>query len=182
VKDILQGEFLRLSRETGVGKPELEAAGWRGDVKDINSLMEALRKVGTDRHWDLFAEKANSINDVVTMTQNTLGNFAASLSDSVSPLIVAGFNMVNDAATGFINWFNQLNQFDKIGVVGGFTALSGVLVLLSQNIGLTDIRSQGFIRSLLAVGLNLDTATFKTYGFTNAYYLVLLLWMVRLLL
>lgn len=168
VKDILQGEFLRLSRETGVGKPELEAAGWSGDVKDINSLMDALRKVGSDRHWDLFAEKANSINDVVTMTQNTLGNFAASLSDSVSPLIVAGFNMINDAATGFINWFTQLNQFNKIGVIGGLTALSGVLVLLSQNIGLVDIKNQGFIRSLMAVGLGLDNATFKTYGFTTA--------------
>ena len=100
VKDVLQGQFQRLSRETGVKGEQLKEAGWNGDPTDTMSLLEALEKVANDRNWNVFAEKANSLNDIVTILQNRFGEWSADMVNVVQPSIVNAFNSINSFFSG----------------------------------------------------------------------------------
>jgi len=118
IKDISQGEFLRLSRETGVGQEEIKKAGWSGDLEDIEGLYEALEKVGKARHWDTIAQKATSLNDVMLITENRFGEFATDLVGRITPSIVNSFNTIIDA----MNWLS--NSWNSLGVGGQFAAIT----------------------------------------------------------
>ncbi|WP_409200631.1 hypothetical protein [Methanobrevibacter sp. DSM 116169] len=117
VKDILQGEFRRLSMETGVGKEELQEAGWDGDLKNVMGLLEAINKVGKERGWDLFASKAESLNDILLITQARFGEFVADLTSRITPGIVGAFNLIIDAIAWITKAWNGLPDFAKLGIV-----------------------------------------------------------------
>lgn len=170
VKDILQGEFLRLSRETGVGKQDLIDTGkWSGDLKDVMGLMEALKEVGESRHWDLFASKCRSLNDVISATKNRISEFTSTLIDELSPSIVSTFNTVIDIVDGATESFNNMGVFEKILLgVGAFYALSTATMLLAGNVNLLDIAMYGYNNSLLATIFQVDVATVKEQGLLKA--------------
>lgn len=127
VKDILQGEFQRLSRETGVKGDQLKEAGWSGDKSDVMGLLEALDKVGKSRNWDTFVTKANSLNDAVMIMQNRFGEWSADMVNVVQPTILAVFNSLmsnaeslSQALGGFWKWLNSSGwgqTATKIGMV-----------------------------------------------------------------
>lgn len=166
VKDILQGEFLRLSRETGVGKQDLIDTGlWGGDLKDIEGLMEALRKVGTDRHWDLFASKCTSLSDVVSTAKNRISEFTATLIDQSSPLIVGAFNGIIDVVDFLTSSWNNMGGTMQMLVSGGlFTGFLTSVLMIGKNMGLVQIATNGFTNSLVAMVLKMDVAQVKSQG------------------
>lgn len=194
VKDIMQGEFLRLSRETGVGKGELTAAGWSGDTKDIESLLEALKKVGESRHWDMFATKATSLSDVLTIAQNRLTEFATEIISMVTPAITSGFNAIIDAIDGVTGWFDSLPNWAKnflslgsaISVAGVSLAAfikkrTGIRLLEISHYGLKNsivsaitgikaecVAANGLKASLLSMITGLDGNIIKQKGFLTA--------------
>lgn len=170
VKDILQGEFLRLSRETGVGKADLEATGlWQGDLKDVEGLMDALKKVGEDRHWDLFASKCLSLNDVMSETKNRISEFGASLADQLSPAIVNGFNMIIETIDKVTSTWESFDPSTKIAVgATAFLAFGTALMMVAGHLTLLDIAQMGYSTSLVATVLKLDIATVKEYGLATA--------------
>lgn len=116
IKDISQGEFLRLSRETGVGKEDIEKAGWNGDNTDLVSLYGALEKVAKARHWDKIAQKATSLTDVMTITENRFGEFATNLTTHITPFITSAFNKIISA----VDWLNA--TWNNLGDNGQFIA------------------------------------------------------------
>lgn len=169
VKDVMQGEFQRLSRETGVKGEQLKAAGWSGDKDDVISLMEALEKVGKSRNWDTFATKANSINDILLITQNRFGEWAADISQNVVPLVTGGFSVLItslDVLTKILGGVGEaLHLPDWAGTAIGIGALTtGVLGLIPAlitsrtGIGLLEIANKGWKDSILGAvfGLNLE--------------------------
>ena len=173
VKDILQGEFQRLSRETGVGKEELEAYGWNGDKRDVESLMKALRAAALDRHWDIFAAKATSLNDVMTIMKSRFSETGADLMQSATPLIVGAFNAILDVIDKVQSGFNGLNSFWQNftifgGLTAGFAALTTALPMVAKGFGLVDIATLGWGKSLLTTAFNLDKTEVATYGFRKA--------------
>lgn len=153
VKDILQGEFLRLSRETGVGKEEVLEAGWDGDLKNLNSLLKALEKIGKDRHWDLFAQKANSLNDVLIITKNRMAELATDITSFVTPAIIGAFNGVIDAIDWLKSGFEGLGDTGQwivglnglIPVVGGLTS---VILRSRTGVGLLASANEGWLRTI----------------------------------
>lgn len=173
VKDILQGEFQRLSRETGVGKEELIAYGWNGDKTDVESLMDALRKAALDRNWDVFAAKATSLNDVLTMTKSRFSEFGADLMQSSTPMIVGAFNGIIDAFEGLSSWFSKLGSFgQQLTLIGGgagiFGGLLTALPMVTKHMGLLDIATIGWRKSILTAILNLNKAEVAQEGFRKA--------------
>lgn len=170
VKDILQGEFLRLSRETGVGKQDLIDTGlWQGDLKDVEGLMDALKKVGEDRHWDLFASKCLSLNDVISETKNRISEFGASLADQFSPAIVNAFNMIVDSIDAVTNTWENFDPTTKIAVgATAFIAFGTALLMVAGHLSLLDIAQMGYSASLVTTVLKLDVATVKEYGLATA--------------
>ena len=173
VKDILQGEFQRLSRETGVGKDELLAYGWNGDKTDVEGLMKALRKAALDRHWDIFAKKATSLNDVMTILKSRMNETGADILQSVTPMIVEGFNMM----IGAIEWLQK--AFESLGPLGQnlalfggggalFTGILTALPMVAKGMGLADIATIGWGKSLATTALNLNKTTVAQYGFRKA--------------
>ena len=161
VKDIMQGQFQRLSRETGVKGEDLKKAGWSGDNEDVLGLMDALEKVAKSRHWDVFAEKANSLNDIVLITQNRLSEWATDISEGIVPIITGAFNTlvsVVDNVTGFFQGLSTaLNLPDWSGtalLIGGIVTALGGLVLATittrTHMGLLQIAHQGLTQSILA--------------------------------
>lgn len=173
VKDILQGEFQRLSRETGVGKDELTKYGWSGDKTDLDSLLDAVKKAGEDRHWDIFAAKATSLNDVVQMTKSRFEEFGADLLQSISPMVVGAFNTLVDSITALQNAFNGLGTFDRnflVGgaFIGGITAILTLLPMVTKGMGLAEIATLGWGKSVGTALLNLNKAEVGLYGFRKA--------------
>ena len=153
VKDILQGEFLRLSRETGVGKEEVLEAGWDGDLKNLNSLLKALERIGKSRHWDLFAQKANSLNDVLIITKNRMAELATDITSFVTPAIIGAFNGVLDAVEWLKSGFEGLGNTGQwivglnglIPVVGGLTS---VILRSRTGVGLLASANEGWLRTI----------------------------------
>ena len=170
VKDILQGEFTRLSRETGVGKEELQNYGWNGDNKDVQSLMKALQKAAKDRHWDLFASKATSVNDVIQITQNRFAEFGASLITEAEPLIVESFNGMISVIDNLKSGFDSMDSFGKVFSIvatsgGAFVGISTALMMLKRNMGLAQIATIGWGRSLFTALLRLNKTEVALHGF-----------------
>lgn len=164
VKDIMQGEFLRLSRETGVGKEDLKALGWSGDTKDIASLQRALDKVAEQRNWDAFAQQATSLSDVLAILKNRFGEFVADLTSIITPGIVGAFNLISSAFGAVENWYNNSSFFTQgmtqfLGVASALAVLTTGLIAFKGHMGLAEIASAGFWRSLLGVALGFDKTT-----------------------
>lgn len=173
VKDILQGEFQRLSRETGVGKEELIAYGWDENKENIDGLLTALNKAALDRHWDIFAKKATSLNDVLTITKSRFSETGADILDSATPMIVEGFNLIIKAIDDIQKGFNGLNAFwQNFITVGGGVGLLGtigtMIPMVTKGMGLADIATIGWTKSLATAALNLNKATVAQYGFKKA--------------
>ena len=179
VKDVLQGQFQRLSRETGVKGEQLKEAGWSGDTTDVLGLMEALEKVGKSRNWDVFAEKANSLNDILTITQNRFGEWSADLVYNIQPAIVGVFNMIMGTAqklggtlSGLWNWLNGdgiESHIAKWGLLA--TAIGTVLTaVISYRTGanLLQIAQMGLTGSISATVLGLEAETVAQYGTLTA--------------
>ncbi len=175
VKDVLQGQFQRLSRETGVKGEQLKEAGWSGDTKDVLGLMEALEKVGESRNWQVFAEKANSLNDIVTILQNRFGEWSADMVYVVQPTIVGVFNMIMETGqkmanvfTGIWEWMNgdsiegQASKWALVsaGIMGVVTAL----VVYRTGANLVSIAQMGLTKTITATVLGLEAETVATYG------------------
>lgn len=164
VKDIMQGEFLRLSRETGVGKTDLEALGWSGDTKDIESLQRALDKVAEQRNWDAFAQQATSLSDVLAILKNRFGEFVADLTSIITPGIVGAFNLISDVFGSVESWYNNSSFFTQgmtqfLGIASALAVLTTGLIAFKGHMGLAEIASAGFGRSLLGVALGFDKTT-----------------------
>lgn len=171
VKDILQGEFMRLSRETGIGKDDLiEKYGWNGKKEDVMDLMRALEKAGKARHWDLFAEKATSVNDVITITQNRFGELGADLITHAEPMIVGAFNTILGAADKLKAGFESMGTFGKYTTIftagtGGFVAISTALMMFKRNMGLAQIATLGWGKSFFTALLGLNKTDVAMHGF-----------------
>jgi len=179
VKDVLQGQFQRLSRETGVKGEQLKEAGWNGDVTDVNSLLDALRKVGEDRNWDVFAEKANSINDVLTILQNRFGEWSADMVNTVQPTIVGVFNALMDVGGmfaqsmgGIWEWFNSGTwsaSATQIGLVtGAILVLSQAFVMYRTQLGLVQASQLGLKGSIMSVIVGLNGQKIAEMGVRNS--------------
>lgn len=164
VKDIMQGEFLRLSRETGVGKEDLKTLGWSGDTKDIESLQRALDKVAEQRNWDAFAQQATSLSDVLQILKNRFGEFVADLTSVVTPGIVGAFNAISDVFQGISNWYKGSGFFTQgmtqfLGIATAIGVLTTALIAYKGHMGLAEIAQAGFWRSLLGVTLGFNKET-----------------------
>lgn len=179
VKDVLQGQFQRLSRETGVKGEQLKEAGWSGDTTDVLGLMEALEKVGMSRNWDVFAEKANSLNDIVTILQNRFGEWSAEMVNVVQPSIVSAFNVIMSVGkqlggllTGMWQWFNGDGLVETAVRWGTIATAIGTVTtaLISYRTGanLVQIAQMGLRGSITATVLGLKAEEVATYGSRNA--------------
>ena len=166
VKDILQGQFQRLSRETGIKGEQLKEAGWSGDENDVLGLMEALEKVAKARHWDTFAEKASSLNDIVLITQNRLSEWATDMSEGIVPMITDAFNFLVATVDGVTMIFGRIGEALHIPDWGGTAllitgvglALTGLLtatITARTGLGLLDIKHQGLTQSIIATIFNI---------------------------
>ena len=172
VKDIMQGEFLRLSRETGVGKNDLKALGWSGDTKDIESLQRALDKVAEQRNWDAFAQQATSLTDVLAILKNRFGEFVADLTSIITPGIVGAFNIISDVFGSVEGWYKNSSFFTQgmtqfLGVASALGVLTTGLIAFKGHMGLAEIASAGFGRSLLGVALGFDKITIASNSATT---------------
>ena len=171
VKDILQGEFMRLSRETGVGKDDLkEKYGWNGDTSDVLNLMEALEKAGKERHWDVFAGKATSLNDILTITQSRFSELGAEIASHSEPLIIGAFNTLLGTVDSLKQGFEGLGSFGKTtvtvtGITGAILGLSSAYMVLAKDMGVLDIATLGWSKSLASTVLQLDKAEVAVHGF-----------------
>lgn len=181
VRDIMQGQFQRLSRETGVKQKDLEAAGWDGDTKNVLGLMEALEKVAYSRNWDTFASKANSLNDIIQITQNRFAEWAADTSQYIVPVITGSFNLlitIIDKVTevfGAIGSALHLPDWAGAAVlVGGFvTALAGlvpVAITARTGLGLLDIAERGLKDSILGAIFGINAEKEANLSSTTAIY------------
>ena len=181
VKDVLQGQFQRLSRETGVKGEQLKEAGWSGDTTDVLGLMEALEKVAESRNWDVFAEKANSLNDILTITQNRFGEWSADLVYSVQPAIVGAFNMIMGTAqkfagvmSGIWEWLNGDGIFSQIAKWGllatAITSVVSALVVYRTGANLVQVAQMGLTRTITATILGLQAETVAEHGVTASIF------------
>ena len=179
VKDIMQGQFQRLSRETGVKGEQLKEAGWSGDTNDVLGLLDALEKVAKSRHWDTFAEKASSLNDIVLITQNRLSEWATDMSEGLVPIVTGAFNaLVNiiDKVTGvFQSLSTQFHLPDWAGtaaLIGAITAAIGGLVLATitwrTELGLLQIAQLGLKQSLVAAVFGIKAEELAEVNATTA--------------
>ena len=155
IKDISQGEFLRLSRETGVGQAEIKAAGWSGDLQDIEGLYAALEKVGKARHWDVIAQKATSLNDVMLITENRFGEFATDLVGRITPSIVGSFNAMIDAMSWLQSSWNSLGAGGQaVALIGG--GLIGITAAVDKLYGV--MANFATVRAANLMGINAEIA------------------------
>ena len=179
VKDILQGEFQRLSRETGVKGEQLKEAGWSGDKTDVMGLLEALDKVGKSRNWDIFVTKANSLNDAVLILQNRFSEWSADMVNVVQPTILAVFNNLmafgqgaSQSLSGMWKWLNTDSwgaTATKIGLVStAVLTLMPSLVSLRSGAKLLEVANMGVTQSLGALIFGLNAETLATHTSSEA--------------
>jgi len=170
VKDILQGEFQRLSRETGVKGDQLKEAGWSGDKSDVMGLLKALDKVGKARNWDVFVAKANSLNDAVLILQNRFGEWSADMVEKVQPAILNVFNSFMSVAEPFgkviesiTDWITSEGIGQSIVQWGGLaTAISGfslALIHARTGAGLLQVAQMGLTKTIGATILGIEAET-----------------------
>lgn len=165
MKDVAQGEFQRLSRETGVGKEELKLAGWNGNVKDLNSLLTALERVGESRHWDKIAQKATSLGDVVQILENRFGEFTTHIGSIITPVVVESFNLLS-AAFDNMNIYLEQNPGKKFAAGLALIALSIKPVLGFLSVLKTQLYHLGVVQLSHMLGLNEETVAIR--GFSGA--------------
>lgn len=171
VKDILQGEFMRLSRETGIGKEDLQDKyGWNGDKSDVLDLMKALEKAGKERHWEIFASKATSLNDVLQITKSRFGELGAEIVTVSEPMIVSGFNTILGAVDSLKKGFEGLGSFGKTftiitGGTAGLVAVSGAFMVLAKGMGALDLATLGWGKSLATTLFQLNRTDVALHGF-----------------
>lgn len=164
IKDISQGEFLRLSRETGVGKQEIMDAGWSGDLKDIEGLYTALEKVGKSRNWDEIAKKASSLNDVMLITENRFGEFATDLVSRITPSVVNSFNAMIDA----MDWLQS--SWNSLGTGGqAFTILIGGAVGIGAAVNYLYGVMSNFVTMRAANLMGIDAEIAANEGLAASY-------------
>ena len=180
VKDILQGEFQRLSRETGVKGEQLMATGlWSGDKSDVMGLLKALDKVGKDRNWDIFVTKANSLNDAVLIMQNRFGEWSADMVNRFQPALLSVTNafitfasLFASGLNGVLDWLSGDGIAQGIIKWGGLaTALFNVttgLISARTGAGLLQMAQMGLRGSIIATTLGLDAQVVATEGSTFA--------------
>lgn len=179
VKDVLQGQFQRLSRETGVKGEQLKDAGWSGDTTDVLGLMKALETVSHNRNWDVFAEKANSLNDILTITQNRFGEWSADMVYNIQPMIVSSFNAIMsvsgflaNALEGLWGWLNGdglVNQAVKwTGLATAITTVTTALVSYRTGANLVQIVQMGVRGSIMATVFGLKAEEVAIHGSRNA--------------
>ena len=185
VKDILQGEFQRLSRETGVKGDQLKEAGWSGDKNDVMGLLEALDKVGKSRNWDVFVTKANSLNDAVLITQNRFSEWSAEMVNVVQPTILAVFNNLmafgqglSESLSGMWQWINGEGWgplATKIGLVSS-ALLIGVHSLTAYRTGatLTQVSNMGLTKSITGLIFGLKAEEMATTSLSKVVSMRLL--------
>lgn len=179
VKDVLQGQFQRLSRETGVKGEQLKEAGWSGDTTDVLGLMEALEKVGHSRNWDVFAEKANSLNDILTILQNRFGEWSADMVNVVQPTIVNVFNaiLVSAQQMSFVissawEWLNNAGWEQtavKIGaLLTAILTVTQALTMYRTGMGMVGIAHMGLTKTIASVVLGLKGQEIAEVGVRNS--------------
>ena len=179
VKDILQGEFQRLSRETGVKGDQLKEAGWSGDKTDVMGLLEALDKVGKSRNWDIFVTKANSLNDAVLILQNRFGEWSADMVNVVQPTILAVFNNLmafgqgaSQSLSGMWKWLNTDSwgaTATKIGLVStAVLTLMPMLTAWRSKSKLIELASLSLNQQLTALIFGINAETVATKGSSSA--------------
>lgn len=179
VKDILQGEFQRLSRETGVKGDQLKEAGWSGDKTDVMGLLEALDKVGRSRNWDTFVVKANSLNDAVLILQNRFGEWSADMVNVVQPTILSVFNNLmsfgqglSESLTATWEWLNGGSweaSATQIGLLGGaLLTVSQALVQYRTGMGLAQSSQLGLKNQIASLILGLKGQEIAEIGVRNA--------------
>lgn len=179
VKDILQGEFQRLSRETGVKQDTLKEAGWSGDKTDVMGLLEALDKVGKARHWDTFVQKANSLNDAVLILQNRFSEWSADMVETVQPAILSVFNSLlsfseglSQSLTGLWQWLNGDSwgaTATQIGLLGGaILTVSQAFSVYRTGLGLVQTTQMGLSKQIASTILGLKGQQLAETGVLNA--------------
>ena len=179
VKDILQGEFQRLSRETGVKGDQLKEAGWSGDKKDVMGLLEALDKVGKARNWDTFVMKANSLNDAVLILQNRFSEWSADMVERIQPTIVGVFNSLMTVAQNFggiitsvADWLGGNGIGQSIvkwgGLVTVLTSLGFALIHARTGATLLQISQMGLTKTIGATILGIEAETVANNGLRDS--------------
>ena len=179
VKDILQGEFQRLSRETGVKGDQLKEAGWSGDNTDVMGLLEALEKVGKERNWDTFVQKANSLNDAVLILQNRFSEWASDMVSTVQPAILNVFNSLlsfseglSQSVTATWEWLSgdSLGALaTKLGLLlGTVLSVTQAFTVYRTGMGLVQTSQLGFTKQLASVVLGLKGQEIAEVGVRNA--------------
>lgn len=131
VKDIAQGEFMRLSRETGVGKEELKEFGYKGNNKDTMNILESVQKAGLARHWDVFAKKDESLQDTTQKMMNRLSESIAPAVDNV----VGKFRGAFDIADTVGKQVSNLPGQEILGLAGSTAGSVATNALLSTVAG-----------------------------------------------
>lgn len=179
VKDILQGEFQRLSRETGVKGDQLKEAGWSGDKNDVMGLLEALDKVGKSRNWDTFVVKANSLNDIITILQNRFGEWSADMVNVVQPSIVGAFNSMmsfgqglSASLSGLWKWLNGSSWgalATKVAMVSGAVlTLAPALLSVRSGANMLQVANMSLGQSLSALVFGMNAEALATQGATDS--------------
>ena len=179
VKDILQGEFQRLSRETGVKGDQLKEAGWSGDKKDVMGLLDALDKVGKSRNWNVFVTKANSLNDAILILQNRFSEWTADMVNVVQPSILFVFNSLltvgqvfGQAMSGVWEWLHDdgfVNQAVRwTGIATAIGLVTTALISYRTGANLVQMVQMGLRGSITATVLGLKAEEVATYGTRNA--------------
>lgn len=114
----------------------------------------------------MFATKATSLTDVMTILQNRFAEFAGGLVSQVTPLFLLFFNGAIQLFEQLGSIFNDLNE--KLGgglsfagwtiAIGGATA---ALVMYRTEAGLVQIAQMGLLRSITAtiLGIEAEKAT-----------------------
>lgn len=126
VNDALDGQFKRL-QEIGVqGKEQLKGYGWTGklnDTKDVNSLLDALQKIGEKKGWHDLTVDVTTLDDAYRVLGNTIDDFLTPAVTSVTPVIV---KMV-EGISGFLGVLTKA----PVPIQG----LAGAIMILSTAFG-----------------------------------------------
>lgn len=179
IKDILQGQFQRLSRETGVGKEDLIEAGWDEDLTNVNGILDALDKIAVSRHWDTIAQKASSINDIILIGQNRISEWVSEVIDRFTPTITGLFNAfmdvfgyVQSGVNGVMDWLGGDGLGQIVVKWSGLATVIGVvstaLVHYRTDATLSQIAQMGLKDTIASTILGLNAETVALHGVDNA--------------
>lgn len=159
VNDALDGQFKRL-QEIGVqGKNQLKDLGWTGELdseKDVNSLLDALTKLGKRKGWSDLTKDVSTLDDAYRVLGNTIDDVLTPAMVSITPTIVS----VIEGFSGFLNVFTDM----PIAVQGVVSAL-GVLGVAWGKMELEMLKSKLYGTEFFARLTGLDDGM---YGITQS--------------